>query len=188
MGRKEKVGVDLGLTADEKRILLDIARNAIRAKLSGTNPPELQPPTETLKENRGAFVSLHRHGELRGCIGYIRAEKPLYKTIQEMALAAAFNDPRFDPLSQKEIEDLDIEISVLTPLRQISDSNEIEVGKHGLMIINGLYSGLLLPQVATQYGWNRETFLEYTCMKAGLNGDAWKDKNSKIFIFSADVF
>ena len=105
-----------------------------------------------------------------------------------MALAAAFNDPRFDPLSQKEIEDLDIEISVLTPLRQISDSNEIEVGKHGLMIINGLYSGLLLPQVATQYGWNRETFLEYTCMKAGLNGDAWKDKNSKIFIFSADVF
>lgn len=188
MERKEKVGIDIGLTEAEKKILHEIAQTAIRAKLNGQNPPEIQATTETLNENRGAFVSLHRHGNLRGCIGYIRAEKPLYKTIQEMALAAAFNDPRFDALSQQEIDDLDIEISVLTPLRQIADINEIEVGKHGLMIINGYYSGLLLPQVATQYGWNRETFLEYTCMKAGLAVDAWKDKNSKIFIFSADVF
>jgi AmmeMemoRadiSam system protein A len=188
MKKKGKPGVDPGLTDDEKRILHEIARAAIRAKLQGISLQEPTPATETLQEKRGAFVSLHRHGSLRGCIGYIRAEKPLCRAVQEMALAAAFQDPRFEPLSAQEVDDLDIEISVLTPLQQIADSNEIEIGRHGLMLINGYNSGLLLPQVATQYGWNRETFLEHTCMKAGLPADAWKNKNTKIFIFSADVF
>ena len=105
-----------------------------------------------------------------------------------MAISAAFQDPRFEPMSAKELEDLDIEISVLTPMKPVTDINEIEVGKHGLMIVKDYYSGLLLPQVATEYGWDRETFLEHTCMKAGLPVNAWKDSDTKIYAFSADVF
>jgi AmmeMemoRadiSam system protein A len=188
MGRKEKVGVDLGLSDDEKTTLLKIARTTIESRIKGKDAPEFTPDSETLKENRGAFVSLHRKGNLRGCIGHIQATKPLYKTIQEMAISAAFQDPRFEPMSEKELEDLDIEISVLTPMKPVTDINEIEVGKHGLMIVKDYYSGLLLPQVATEYGWDRETFLEHTCMKAGLPVNAWKDSDTKIYAFSADVF
>jgi len=188
MARTVKAGVDLGLTGDEKKTLHRIARSTIEAAVAGKPLPDIVPDTETLKEKRGAFVSLHRQGNLRGCIGYIVAEKPLCQTIKEMALAAAFQDPRFNPLTKDELQDLDIEISVLTPLQQISDINEIEVGRHGLMLLRGHHSGLLLPQVATEYGWDKETFLEHTCMKAGLPTDAWQDKDSKIFIFSADIF
>jgi AmmeMemoRadiSam system protein A len=188
MGRKEKVGIDLGLKDAEKSTLLELARTTIECKLKGKDALEFTPDSNTLKENRGAFVSLHRHGNLRGCIGYITAEKPLYKTIQEMALSAAFHDPRFGPLKENEFDDLDIEISVLTPMQQISDINEIEVGKHGLMIVKDYLSGLLLPQVATDFGWDRETFLSHTCSKAGLPEEAWKDKDTKIYAFSADVF
>ena len=188
MLRKEKAGIDLGLTVEEKSLLHNIARSTIEARIQGSSLPEIIPDTATLQENRGAFVSLHSHGRLRGCIGYIIAEKPLYKTIREMAIAAAFNDPRFEPLTRDELDGLDIEISVLTPMKQISDAGEIEVGKHGIMIIKGGFSGLLLPQVATEYGWGRETFLEHTCTKAGLPANAWKDTDTKIYIFSADVF
>ena len=188
MAHHTKVGVDLGLTDQEKQSLHHIARTTIVARTAGTALPACEAPTPTLQEKRGAFVSLHRKGELRGCIGYIHAAKPLYETIREMAIAAAFQDPRFPPLSSDELADLDIEISVLTPMRQISDITEIEVGKHGLMILQGNYSGLLLPQVASEYGWNREEFLSHTCRKAGLPQTAWKEKNSKIFVFSADVF
>jgi hypothetical protein len=139
-------------------------------------------------KNTGAFVTLKKHGQLRGCIGFIEARKPSYETVRDMAQAAAFSDPRFSPVTQKEFEDLKIEISILTPLKKISDINEIEVGKHGLYIIKGFNSGLLLPQVATEYSWDRVTFLKETCRKAGLPFDAWKDKDAKIFIFSADVF
>jgi len=188
MGRKEKVGIDLGLKDVEKTTLLGLARTTIESKLKGKDAPAFIPDSDTLKENRGAFVSIHRHGNLRGCIGNISTEKPLYKTIREMALSAAFNDPRFAPLKENEFDDLDIEISVLTPMQQITDINEIEVGKHGLMIVKDHFSGLLLPQVATDYGWDRETFLSHTCMKAGLPEDAWEDKDTKIYAFSADVF
>jgi AmmeMemoRadiSam system protein A len=105
-----------------------------------------------------------------------------------MAEAAAFDDPRFPPVTKEELKDLSIEISVLTPFKQITDVSEIEVGKHGIYMERGFYSGLLLPQVATEYGWDRETFLEQTCRKAGLPPDAWKEKNTKIYIFSADIF
>ena len=109
-------------------------------------------------------------------------------TIEETAQAAAFNDPRFPPLIREELKDLSIEISVLTPLREIRDINEIEIGVHGIYLIKGFYSGLLLPQVAAQYKWDRLTFLKETCHKAGLPSDAWKDKDTVIYIFSADIF
>jgi AmmeMemoRadiSam system protein A len=188
MAHHARAGVDLGLTDQEKKSLHHIARTVIEARANGSAPPSCEAETPTLQEKRGAFVSLHSRGRLRGCIGYIQAVKPLYKTIQDMALAAAFQDPRFPPLGKDELADLDIEISVLTPMREITDVSEIEVGTHGLMIISGNYSGLLLPQVATEYGWGREEFLEHTCMKAGLPPSAWKDKNAKILVFSADIF
>lgn len=184
----EKVGVDLGLSEDEKKTLLEIAKKVIWNKASGKNVPEFKVESKRLKEPRGAFVTINKHGDLRGCIGFIRGIKPLYQAVEEMAAAAAFNDPRFPPVTEKELKDLEIEISVLTPLKQIDDVDEIEVGKHGIYIERGFYSGLLLPQVATEYGWDRQTFLEQTCLKAGLPRHAWKERESKIYIFSADIF
>ena len=186
---KRDVGVDMGLTGAEKSRLLEIARDTIECRLAGKKLPEFHAlESITLKEKRGAFVTLQKHGQLRGCIGFIDAKKPLYTTIEEMALAAAFNDPRFPPLSRKELKNISIEISVLTPLKEIKDINEIEVGVHGIYIVNGLYSGLLLPQVATRYKWDRTAFLEETCHKAGLPSNTWKDQNARIYIFSADIF
>ncbi|HUT43762.1 MAG TPA: AmmeMemoRadiSam system protein A, partial [Desulfobacterales bacterium] len=164
------------------------ARSVIEGRISGEENPELQVESATLREKRGAFVTLHKQGQLRGCIGFIDAKRPLHKTIEEMAVAAAFNDPRFSPVSREELKDLSIEISVLTPLKEIKDINEIKVGIHGIYIVKGSYSGILLPQVATQYKWDRLTFLKETCHKAGLPSDAWSDKDTKIYIFSADIF
>ena len=186
--KKGKVGVDLGLSEEEKRTLHEIARTVIWNKASGKKVPAFQIKSKWLKEPRGAFVSIHKGGALRGCIGNIRGIKPLYKSVETMAEAAALDDPRFPPVTEKELKDLDIEISVLTPFKQIDNINEIEVGKHGLFIEKGFFSGLLLPQVATEYGWDRETFLEQTCRKAGLPPHAWKEKDAKIYIFSADIF
>jgi len=185
---KEKVGIDLGLSEEEKKTLHEIAHTVIWNKASGKEVPEFKITSERLKELRGAFVTINKKGSLRGCIGHIKGVKPLYKSVEEMAAAAAFQDPRFPPVTKNELKDLDIEISVLTPFEQITDVNKIEVGKHGLYIERGFYSGLLLPQVATEYGWDRDTFLEHTCRKAGLPTDAWKDKDTRIYIFSADIF
>ncbi|NWF92876.1 MAG: AmmeMemoRadiSam system protein A [Syntrophaceae bacterium] len=188
MKEEKKVGVDLGLSEEEKKTLHHIAKTVIENMARGRPVPEFSVNAPTLKENRGAFVSIHKKGQLRGCIGYIEGRGPLYKTVEEMAEAAAFRDPRFPPVTEKELKDLNIEISVLTPLRKISDINEIEVGKHGIYIKKGWYSGLLLPQVATENGWDRQTFLEHTCLKAGLPPNAWKDRTTEIYIFSADIF
>jgi len=188
MKQKDRIGIDLGLTFEEKELLHTIALSTITARLQNKGLPQFAPQEGTLTERRGAFVSLHRHGCLRGCIGYIRADKPLYPAIQEMSLSAAFQDPRFEPLGREELEGLQIEISVLTPLQLVNDIQQIQIGTHGLMIARGNHSGLLLPQVAVQYGWDRETFLEHTCLKAGLPEHAWKDKETKIYAFSADVF
>lgn len=188
MKEGKKVGVDLGLNEEEKKILHHIARTVIENKAKGKPVPEFKVDSLKLKENRGAFVSIHKRGELRGCIGYIEGQGPLHKTIEKMAEAAAFQDPRFPPVTEKEVPELDIEISVLTPLKRIFDINEIEVGKHGIYIKKGWYSGLLLPQVATEYGWDRKTFLDHTCQKAGLPSHAWKEKDTEIYIFSADIF
>jgi MEMO1 family protein len=186
--KKEKVGVDLGLNDEEKKTLHDIAHTVIWNKTLGKPVPEFHVKSGRLTELRGAFVTITKRGMLRGCIGHIRAMLPLYKTIEEMAAAAAFDDPRFPPITKNELKDLEIEISVLTPFKQISDVKEIEVGKHGIYIEKGFYSGLLLPQVATEYKWDRDTFLEHTCRKAGLPPDAWKEKDTRIYIFSADIF
>ena len=176
------------LSSQERDNLLEIAKTSIESRLEGQIifPPQCD--SGALTEKRGAFVSLHKHGRLRGCIGCIEGRQPLGITIHEMACAAAFNDPRFPPLTSEEFRNLDIEISVLSPLRQVKSIDEIEIGIHGLYIVNGFCSGLLLPQVAVECRWDKKTFLEETCCKAGLPPSAWRDKNSRIYIFSADIF
>jgi len=187
----EHVGVDLGLRHEEKAELLRLARKSIEARLRNQEPPEL--PRETLDahplltEERGAFVTLTIDGRLRGCIGNIRGVAPLASTISRMAVSAATEDPRFPALQAREIDKVAIEISVLTPLEKISDPEEIEVGRDGLYLEKGMNRGLLLPQVATEYGWDRYRFLDQTCLKAGLPEGAWK-KGADIYIFSAQIF
>jgi len=188
MKEEKKVGVDLGLNEQEKKTLHHIVKTVVEHKARKKPVPEFKLESSVLKENRGAFVTIKKKGQLRGCIGYIEGRGPLHKTIEEMAEAAAFRDPRFNPVTERELPDLEFEISVLTPLKKITDMNEIEVGKHGIYIKKGWSSGLLLPQVATEYGWDRLTFLKHTCQKAGLASDEWKDKSTEIYIFSADIF
>lgn len=148
------------LSDQEKTTLLEIAKRAIIAKAGNREMPKLTTDLPILKEKRGAFVTLKKRGHLRGCIGYIKAVKPLGETVQEMAVAAAFHDPRFPSVKSEEIRDLSFEISVLSPLQKIKNIDEIEVGKHGIYIVRGYNSGLLLPQVATEYGWDRDNFLK----------------------------
>jgi AmmeMemoRadiSam system protein A len=188
MKDEKKVGVDLGLKEEEKKTLHHIAKTVIENKVKGKPVPDFKIESPILKENRGAFVTIQKRGQLRGCIGYIEGRGPLHKTIEDMAEAAAFRDPRFSPVRENELAELEIEISVLTPLKKITDVNEIQVGKHGIYIKKGWFSGLLLPQVATEYGWDRQTFLGHTCQKAGLPSNAWRDKDTEIYIFSADIF
>lgn len=176
------------LSAAEKKLLHDIARQSIAAGLQGQAPPPLPQVSGVLQEPRGAFVTLHHRGRLRGCIGYIEAIKPLAQTVQEMALAAAFHDPRFPPLTAAEFQDIDIEISVLSPLRRLHNLEEIQVGRDGLYIRRGQRHGLLLPQVATEHHWDRDTFLQQTCLKAHLPPTAWQDPNTEIYVFTADIF
>lgn len=177
----------MDLSEKDRGQLKQIARDTIEGVLFGTDKKPSGIPA-ILKEKRGAFVTLKNRGKLRGCIGYIKGFLPLHETIREMAIQAAFHDPRFSPVGKNEWEDIDIEISVLTPMKKIDDVNEIKVGIHGLYIEKGAYSGLLLPQVATEYGLDRTAFLEHTCYKAGLPKDAWKSKDIQIYIFSAEVF
>ena len=169
----------------------DIIRSCVFCspqRLMHDMPLPTLPEGGLLEQRRGAFVTLHRKGSLRGCIGIVMPIKPLNEAIREMALSAAFGDPRFMPLRAEELRGLEIEISVLTPLREIEDPDEIEVGIHGLMIVKGRHSGLLLPQVATENRWDRETLLDNTCLKAGLQPDAWREPDATIYAFSADVF
>ncbi len=182
-----RAGIDLHFSDEERRALKELARTSIETRLFGKEGQPLDVP-RALKKRMGAFVCLKTRGALKGCIGYVRAQMPLDETVRRMAVEAAFHDPRFAPLDADEWKHTEIEISVLTPMRKISDVSEIEVGVHGLYIESGSFSGLLLPQVATENGWDRDAFLEYTCMKAGLPHDAWKSKGTTIFIFSADVF
>ena len=183
-----RVGVDLGLSPEEKRTLLEIAHQAIRARCLGDPMPEVPITSAKLKEKRGAFVCLHKGEALRGCIGMIEGREPLHETIKNMAIQAAFSDPRFCALDTSELGEIDVEISVLTPLERIRDPSRIEIGKHGLLIRKDYHSGLLLPQVATEHGWSRSQFLEWTCKKAGLAPNAWKETGTEIYIFSADIF
>ncbi len=178
---------EFSLTDQEKEILLQTARRSIEARFGG-NRPSLPAPTPKLRIPCGAFVTLKQGEMLRGCIGHIAATTPLDETVQEMAVASAFEDPRFPPLQPEELPGTHIEISVLSPFRKVTDPAEIQVGTHGILIRRGGRSGLLLPQVATEQGWDRDTFLEHTCRKAGLPTDAWKSPEARIEIFSALVF
>ena len=175
------------LTRDQEKSLLRLARLAITLFLQEGSTPAMETDDATLKKKRGAFVTLKVKGQLRGCIGYPIPHKPLSETIIDVAISAATKDFRFSPLEQKELNDTKIEISVLSQPRLIKDISEIEVGKHGIIITKGPHRGLLLPQVPIEWGWDRETFLNHGCIKAGIEEDAWK-KDAQIEIFSAQVF
>src|SRR4030043_2171168 len=179
---------EIELTMEHKKILLKIARESITNTIHFGTVPEYRINDTVLNIKCGAFVTLHIGGNLRGCIGNITADTPLWKTIRNMAIESAMRDPRFPSVSLNELGDIDIEISVLSPLKKIKNLEEIKVGKHGLLIKKGFYQGLLLPQVATDYRWNRVQFLEQTCYKASLSKDCYKQENTEIFIFSAIVF
>ena len=186
MGAMAAKQPDAKLSDDVKQKLHQIAREAIKSALDGRE--YLPEPDEELDYKRGAFVTLKIDGNLRGCIGQIRARDPLHKVIADMAVAAAFDDPRFPSLSQDEYERLEYEISVLTPLERVKDFSEIEIGRDGLMVRLDMHSGLLLPQVASEYGWTVKEFLEQTCLKAGLPKESYKDKFAEVYRFSAEVF
>ena len=177
------------LNGHEKSELLALARKsaeyAVREK-------KMYEPTasasEVLNQERGAFVTLRKSGELRGCVGYTSAAKPLYMAVRDTATLAALRDSRFQPVSASELPQIDYEVSVLSPLRRVLDIRQIKVGQHGLLMKNGAYEGLLLPQVPVEEKWDRQTFLDETCAKAGMRSGCWKDENTDIFMFTAVVF
>lgn len=175
------------LTKTEQKELLKIVRKTIISFISTGNVPPVETASQGLNGENGCFVTIKQQKKLRGCIGNFVSDKPLYRLVQEMALAAASRDPRFYPMKPNDLVDFELEISVLSPLRKIDSVDEIQVGQHGLYIIKDSYQGVLLPQVATEYGWDRDTFLKHTCLKAGLPENTWQ-KECEIFIFSAQVF
>jgi len=175
------------LTADERDELLRLAQAAIASVLQTGTDPTLRLSTNALLAPGGAFVTLHSHGRLRGCVGSAFPRDALYRTAIKMARAAACDDPRFPPLTAAELGKIDIEISRLTEPRQAAPGDVVP-GRHGLYILRGPNRGLLLPQVAVQYGWQREQFLQAACHKAGLADEAWREPETQILIFEAEVF
>lgn len=169
----------------ERAILLRLAHDSILSALEGRDIP-LDPPTAHLAELRGAFTTLHLDGELRGCVGYVLPVSSVYRAVAETARAAAFEDARFRPVTLPDASRLEIELSILSPPQPIS-VEAIEIGRHGLLIGMAGDRGLLLPQVPTEHNWDRTTFLEQTCRKAGLPVDAWKN-GATIEAFTAEVF
>ena len=177
------------LNPEQQKELLSIAREAIELAVRYDLPDasrEYQHKIFYMKF--GAFVTLRKGKELRGCIGYVQAIKPLVDTIIEMAQAAALRDPRFEPVTAQEIEKLGIEISVLTPMTKLESVDDLMIGKHGLYIEKGFHRGLLLPQVAVEHGWDKTRFLQQTCIKAGLMPEEWQEPNTDISVFSAQIF
>jgi AmmeMemoRadiSam system protein A len=186
--------IPLQLSASAQQALLDLAYRTLTEymRMQELPSPDLLPPGEVgvaLQQPGGAFVTLSRQGELRGCIGHIDADKPLWQVVQQMALAAALDDPRFMPLQADELDDLEIEISVLSPLIPLDPAQvqHIQPGVHGLLISKHGRRGLLLPQVATEHGWGRERFLDAVCEKAGLPPGSWRH-GAALQAFTAQVF
>src|SRR6266850_3532931 len=175
------------LNRDERRMLLDLARRAVSARLNSKPPPLLTDPPPRLSLPQGAFVSLHLWGKLRGCVGMVLPERSLADTVSSCAAASATDDPRFDALAPAELAEVTIEISALDPPFRLTDPSRISIGTHGLMVTKGGSRGLLLPQVAVDQGWDVSTFLEETCLKAGLPSDAWTNE-AIVEAFSAQVF
>lgn len=180
------------LGEEARRELLNVARRSVEAAVRGKDPPEFDCDDPDLQEERGAFVTLKTDGRLRGCIGQFVAEQPLWRVVRRMAVAAATQDPRFFSMRLRpdELQDLEVEISVLSPLRQVEDPmEEITLGKHGIQIRRGARTGCFLPQVATETGWSKEEFLCRCCGgKAGLDPYAWQGPETEVCIFTAEVF
>ena len=174
------------LSAEDQAKLLRLARRALEARVRGHAAPSRE-PGGAFDAPLGAFVTLHHRGDLRGCLGRIDVDAPLGETVVELAAVVADSDPRFPPVGVGELADIELEISVLTPEREIRSTAEIEIGRHGLIVERGRQRGLLLPQVATEHGWDVETFLGHTCLKAGLTRDAWR-AGVRILVFEAQVF
>jgi len=177
------------LDIQQRKKLLKIARESIGAYLKTGKKLQIKETDPVLNQKMGAFVTLHKNKELRGCIGNLVGSQALYLTVLDMAIAASVDDPRFPALNLTELNDLQIEISVLSPLERIDSAEKIELGKHGILVKRGFKSGVFLPQVAAETGWSKEEFLNYLCaQKAGLPADAWRDKDTELYIFTADVF
>jgi AmmeMemoRadiSam system protein A len=175
----------LEFSQDERTLLLRLAHDAIVSRLESREIP-LDPPTDHLAEPRGAFTSLYLRGELRGCVGYVLPVSPVYRAVADTARAAAFEDTRFHPVTLPEARELEIELSILSPPQPIA-AEAVEIGRHGLLISMAGHRGLLLPQVPAEHHWDRTTFLEQTCRKAGLALDAWKN-GATIEAFTAEIF
>jgi AmmeMemoRadiSam system protein B/AmmeMemoRadiSam system protein A len=175
-------------SAAERGYLIEIARRVIAARLKGKPAPKLRARFAALGRRRAVFVTIKSHGRLRGCIGQIRATKPLYLAVADAALSAAFSDPRFRPVTLAELPGLEFEISVLSPFRPVKDPDQIVIGRDGLFIVRGARGGLLLPQVPVEQGWDRRTFLRGICRKAGLPEDAWHQPGTRLYSFTAEVF
>ncbi|GAB7023896.1 AmmeMemoRadiSam system protein A [Salidesulfovibrio brasiliensis] len=176
------------LSEKEKQYLKDLVASSIKGKFSGDDEIPAEPDDHKLTKELGAFVTLKIGGSLRGCIGNVQGSGPLYKTIWNMARAAAFQDPRFPPVTEDEAEVLEIEISVLSPVNYCRSPEQIVVGRHGLIVQRGQNVGLLLPQVAEEQGWDKYEFLSNTCRKAGLPEDCWNKVGTDIFWFEAEIF
>lgn len=178
------------LTTEERETLLLVAKRAVVDEVEGRqNPLPLDAPlSDRLKGPGGVFVTLKCKGRLRGCIGRLQAAAPLIETIEEIARCAATRDLRFAPVQPGELHDLTISISVLDPFTPFQSPKDIRIGTHGVYVKRGDHSGLLLPQVAAERNWNAETFLNYTCDKAGLDPGAWKDGETEVYLFSAEEF
>jgi AmmeMemoRadiSam system protein A len=175
------------LSSDDRRTLLDLARRAISSAVIEKRIPDFPPYSTSLTAPAGAFVTLHRDGQLRGCVGQVESPGPLADTVARAAVNAALHDSRFSPVEADEIRDLEIEISVLSPLEPIAPE-AIIVGRHGLMIVQGEHRGLLLPQVAAERRWPCRVFLEEACAKAGLPRESWREPSTSVFAFVAEVF
>ena len=173
----------------DKKTLLSIARESIKSAITDTpnKQTQIEITSPELQEKNGAFVTLRTHGKLRGCIGRMVSDIPLYKLVSEMAVSAAKEDPRFSQIKSSELEDLEIDISILSPLQKADDPLDFELGRHGIYIKKGPSNGCFLPQVATETGWTKEEFLSQCCsMKAGLPSDAWKSNDIEVYIFTSE--
>ena len=175
------------MSEESRRYLLSLVRESIALKFDDEDFVRDPPGDPFLQQPCGAFVTLKNTGALRGCIGRMESDRPLWETVAVMARASAFEDPRFSSVTPDELDGLSVEISVLTPFVPIDDPLAVEVGKHGLLVEKGVFRGVLLPQVATEQGWSAEEFLRNVCVKASLPQDAWKEPDVKLFVFSAVI-
>lgn len=177
----------LGLTGQDKEQLLSLAHASVKAHLQGASLPLVEAPSTVLGDEGAAFVSIYNTGTLRGCIGTFAREAPLWQVVQRMSVMAAIKDPRFPPVSVEECDDLSFELSLLSKPLPVRGPEDIDVGRHGLVVSDPLHRGVLLPQVATKYDWDAQTFLEHTCLKAKMPPEAWRRDEVLIEVFEAEI-